>query len=302
MLSKLSQIEQKLFDIKYGRIKEGLKLDIPEIDEFFRYKQGEFNVLIGHANVGKTTTIIYLFVLWAIKHKLRFLIWSSENTSDSIVRKIIEFKIGKPITTAHDDEIKSSLDWCDKYFKIIDYQELITYKDLLKQAYEIKEVWDYDCLLVDPYNSLSKNMDLIKHIGGHEFDYIASSEFRLFCKSKNVTMFLNAHGVTEALRRVHPKGEEFEGLPQPLQMASVEGGGKWANRSDSVISCHRYTAHGAKWMYTYISILKVKNQETGGRPTPSNSPLVLKMKPNNVGYTFLGKDLINYKKEKKIEF
>ena len=75
MIAQAKKLQDKILDIKYGRVKEGLKIGIPEIDEFLRYKQGNFNLIIGHANVGKTTVIIYLFVLWAIKHNLKFLIW-----------------------------------------------------------------------------------------------------------------------------------------------------------------------------------------------------------------------------------
>ena len=60
MIAQAKQIQNKILDIKYGRVKEGLGIDIPEIDEYIRYKQGNFNLLIGHANVGKTTVICYL--------------------------------------------------------------------------------------------------------------------------------------------------------------------------------------------------------------------------------------------------
>ena len=73
MIVSSSNIFKKLLDIKHGRVKEGLKIGVPDIDEYLRYKQGNFNLLIGHANVGKTTVIMYLFVIWALKHKKRFL-------------------------------------------------------------------------------------------------------------------------------------------------------------------------------------------------------------------------------------
>jgi len=63
MIAHSRKIQDKILDIKYGRIKQGLKLDIPEIDEHLRYKQGNFNLIIGHANSGKTTFCVYLFVL-----------------------------------------------------------------------------------------------------------------------------------------------------------------------------------------------------------------------------------------------
>lgn len=297
MLVNSSNIFKKLLDIKHGRVKEGLKIGVPDIDEYLRYKQGNFNLLIGHANVGKTTVILYLFVIWALKHKKRFLIWSSENTPQSIQRKIVEFKMRKPITKAEDAEIKDALEWSDTYFKIIDVEELYTYKELLEEAKAIKDAWDYDAILIDPYNSLIKDKQLYKEVGGHEYDYQVSTEFRLFAKKNNITLFLNAHGVTEALRRMHPKGHEYEGLPIPLSMASVEGGGKWGNRCDDLICIHRYTSHPTDWVYSNLFILKIKEMETGGRCTPFDEPIKLRMEKNNIGFTFMDKDLLDKQKK-----
>ena len=297
MLVNSSNIFKKLLDIKHGRVKEGLKIGVPDIDEYLRYKQGNFNLLIGHANVGKTTVILYLFVIWALKHKKRFLIWSSENTPQSIQRKIVEFKMRKPITKAEDAEIKDALEWSDSYFKIIDVEELYTYKELLEEAKAIKDAWDYDAILIDPYNSLIKDKQLYKEVGGHEYDYQVSTEFRLFAKKNNITLYLNAHGVTEALRRMHPKGHEYEGLAMPLSMASVEGGGKWGNRCDDLICIHRYTSHPTDWIYSNLFVLKIKEMETGGRCTPFDEPIKLRMEKNNIGFTFMDKDLLDKQKK-----
>ena len=305
MIAQAKKLQDKILDIKYGRIKQGLKLDIPEIDEHLRYKQGNFNLVIGHANSGKTTFCVYLFVLWAIKHNLRFLIWSSENTPQSIVRKIIEFKMGLPITKATDKQINTAVNWCDNHFKIIDVQDLYTYKQLIKESEQIKEAWNYNCLLIDPYNSLSKDPTLQKLVGNsHDYDYQVSSELRLLAKKQNITIYLNAHGVTSAMRAVHPVGHEYEGLPKPLGMADVEGGGKWGNRSDDIICVHRYISSPKDWMYTNILILKVKENESGGRPTSFLNPLKIKMTLNNVGFEFMGKNLLNTKEVKtdKIPF
>jgi len=299
MIAKAENIQDRILDIKYGRIKEGLKIGVPEIDEYLRFKQGNFNVIIGHANVGKTTVIIYFFTLWAIKHNLRFLIWSSENTAQSIVRKIIEFRMNKTINEASDVLINEAIRWCDEHFKIIDVDDIVTYKQLLKEANQIKDVWDYNALLVDPYNSLAKDIGLFKSIGGHEYDYQVASEIRLMAKKRNIGIFLNAHGVTEALRRTHASGHEYAGLPMPLGLASVEGGGKWANRADDVICIHRYTSSPVDWMYSHLHVLKVKENETGGRCTPFEEPIRLRMSKNNVGFEFMGRNLIH--NQNKIE-
>tara|TARA_R110000744_G_scaffold6534_2_gene22820 strand:+ start:3047 stop:3958 length:912 start_codon:yes stop_codon:yes gene_type:complete len=303
MLAQTDTIKEKILDVKHGRIKQGLKIGIDDIDEFLRYKQGNLVLAIGHANVGKTTVIIYFMVLWAIKHKLRFLIWSSENTPQSIVRKIIEFKMGEPIETASEKDIDKALKWCDLFFKIIDVNELYNYQDLLNEAKAINNAWDYHGLLVDPYNSLSKDKTLIKSLGNsHEYDYQVTSEFRLFAKKSNITVFINMHGVTEALRRTHPIGHDYQLLPMPLGLASVEGGGKHGNRSDDVLCIHRYVSHPTDWMYSYISVLKVKENETGGRPTSYDNPIKIKMSRNNVGFEYMGKDILQYNKTKQPKF
>jgi hypothetical protein len=303
MIATTKDIQEKILDIKYGRIKEGLKIGIPEIDEYLRFKKANFNLIIGHANVGKTTIIIYLFVLWAIKHNLKFLVWSSENTPQSIVRKIIEFKMALPIQEANETLISEAINWCNEHFKIIDVEELYTYKQLIKEAEAVKDAWNYDALLIDPYNSLSKDAKLQKLTGNsHDYDYQVASEFRLFAKKRDVTVFLNAHGVTNALRQVHPAGHEYQGLPKPLTMGDVEGGGKWGNRSDDIICIHRYTGSSTDWMYSVLSILKVKENETGGRPTPFDEPIKLRMKVNNVGFEFMGKDLLIRNKVKDLQF
>ena len=293
MIAKAADIKEKILDVKYGRIKEGLKLDIPEIDEYLRFKHGNFNLLIGHANVGKTTVLTYLFTVWAVKHNLKFLIWSSENTPQSIVRKIIEFKMGKPIQTATEENIDEAVEWCDSHFKVIDVRDLVTYKQLLDEANAIKDAWDHDALMVDPYNSLSKDKQLMRNVGGYEYNYEVLTRFRMFCKDRNITMFLNAHGVTEAMRRTYPANHEYANLPMPLSMSQVEGGGAFSNRADDVYCVHRMTNHPSEWMYSELHVLKIKETETGSRCTPYEQPLKLRMSKNNVGFEFLNRDILH---------
>lgn len=227
MIADISKIKNKLYDVKYDRIEQGKGLDIPEVDEFLRFKKGAFNVCVGHANTGKTTVILYLMTAYAMKHNLKWLIFSSENSDYSIARKILEFRTGTPIQQIPDAVIEKEMNWVNDHFKIMAVDKLYSARTLMQEAKLILDAWKYDGLMIDPYNSLTKDPQLLRSVGGHEYDYQIASEMRLFCKNNNVSMWLNAHAVTEALRRKHPSGHEFEGLPQPCSMADVEGGGKW---------------------------------------------------------------------------
>ena len=82
-------------------------------------------------------------------------------------------------------------------------------------------------------------------------------------------------------------------------MADVEGGGKWGNRADDVITVHRYTQHPDRWMISDIHVRKVKETETGGRPTNMDSPISMRMQVGNVAFTVAGQDLIDVKKEEE---
>lgn len=299
MIAQAKKLQDKILDIKYGRVKEGLKIGVPEIDEHIRFKKNLL-IAIGHANVGKTTTLIYFYVLWAKLYNLKFLVWSSENTPESILRKIIEFYMGKPIQESNDEQISRAVKWSDEHFKIIEVEDLYTYKSLLKEAQQIKDAWKYDGLLIDPYNSLSKDAAILKMVGNaHEYDYQVLTELRIFTKKNNVQICVNAHGVTSALRQVHHSGHEYEGLTRPLAMSDAEGGSKISSRADDIWCIHRYVQHPTDWMYSHIHVLKIKENETGARPTTFEQPLRLRMKVNNVGFEFLGRDLMH--NQNKIE-
>ena len=62
---------EKIRDIRNGKIREGYKLENEKIDEHFRFKSGNFNVILGHANVGKTSLVLYLMLLHSLKNGLR---------------------------------------------------------------------------------------------------------------------------------------------------------------------------------------------------------------------------------------
>jgi hypothetical protein len=296
MIATIKDLKEKVLDIKYDRIEQGKTLDIPEVDEWLRFKKGAFNICVGHANTGKTTVVLYLMLAYALKHNLSWLIFSSENTDYSIARKLIEFKTATPVQKLPDARIEEELNWINDHFKIISVNKIYTARTLMEEAKKIKEVFDYDGLFVDPYNSLAKDAQLLRSVGGHEYDYQIASEMRLFCKENNVTMWLNCHAVTEALRRKHPQDHEFAGFPMPPSMADVEGGGKWGNRADDVVSIHRYTQHPERWMYSDIHVTKVKETETGGRPTPYDAPISLRMMPSNTAFTIAGRDVISVDK------
>lgn len=287
-----SKLHEDLLAVREGRVKEGYKFGHEAIDEFLRFKPKNFNIILGHANVGKTSLTLYLMLLLSLKHGIKWLIYSSENEPYSIMKKLIEYYNGEVIEKLSSAKFETSLMYLQQFFVIMDISDLLTYKSLLERAQEIHDEWEYDGFLIDPYNSLAKDKDAMAGLTGHDYDYLASTMMRMFCSKNNVSIWLNTHAVTEALRRTNKKGQNYEGFPSPPMAADSEGGGKWVNRASDFLVIHRYSQHPTDWMYSHLHVRKVKEMETGGRPTAMQEPVVMRSKAGNVGFEIAGVDLV----------
>lgn len=277
-----------------GKIKEANKFGHTEIDDYLRFKQGNFIVVTGHANVGKTHTIMYLMLLHTQRNGTKWMVFSSENEVGSLQRKLIEFKLGKAIKETDDAQFYNAHAYVLGHFRFIKTDVLYDIFSLLDTCQELYNEEPFDGLLIDPYNSLTINQKSLGKVSTHEYHYEATSRIRIFCKKNNVMTLLNTHPATEALRRVHAKGHDYEGHPMPPMASDVEGGGKFVNRSDEFAVIHRYTQHETDWIFTDIHIRKVKDIETGGRPTPMEKPIRIRSERNNVGFSIGYKNLMNH--------
>jgi hypothetical protein len=57
----------------------------------------------------------------------------------------------------------------------------------------------------------------------------------------------------------------------------AEGGSALYNRCDNFVTIHRKIKDDNEFMFTQVSIDKVRNDDTGGRPTPRVEPIILRM-------------------------
>jgi hypothetical protein len=288
--------------IRKGKLKEGLKLDIPEIDEYIRFKPSNFNIVLGHANVGKTTSVLYLMLCYSLKHDLKWLICSTENDSYSLIRKLVEFLDETPINLISESNFKTHTDFIFKHFKFVDNNVMYDYNTAISMFKDVLKDFKYDGILLDPYNALAKDNDLMKNLGGHEYDYKVCTELRMFCKEFKVSIWLNTHANTNALRMVYKNDHLYAGHPIPPMASDVEGGGKFVNRADDFLVIHRLTLHPHLYTTTMMHVRKVKEIETGGRPTSIDNPIQILALQNNVGFSIDGKSILRTIKESQLNF
>ena len=262
---------------RLDQIPQGLGINVG-LDNNLRFKQGSFNIILGHANVGKTYWILWYFLALSVNHNLKHLIYAAENTVNGLKRNLIELNGNKKIKYMTEDELYINKKFIEEHFDFIDHKKLWTVNEFMKGVQDIGKA--YDTIMIDPINSFQRP----RGVNAHENDYETASKLRLFAKKFKTSIYVCMHASTEALRKVHPKQHQFEGLPVPPSGADAEGGGKWINRCDDFITVHRYTQSPTDWMYTDIHVKKVKETETGGAPTFIDSPVKFKL---HMGTAFL---------------
>jgi hypothetical protein len=240
-----------------------------DLDEYYRHKEGDLNIILGHANVGKTFWILWYLMQLSLIHKERHLIYSSENSIGNLKLNLIHFYHSRKIQELTENEVNQALTFINLYFKFIDSEKLYSVNSLIKLCEKEKE--NYDSILIDPYNSLVRDEN--DNTNKHDYDYLCATNLRQFCKKNNKTIYLNMHTVTESLRNVYPKGHDYENYIKSPMSGQAEGGGKWENRCDNFLVVHRLRNHPHLWNETWVNVTKVKDTFTGGKPTFFERPV-----------------------------
>ena len=267
-------------DYSQGKIPIGLDTGDPKLDDYFRYKK-EFLIINGHSNVGKTTTALYLMVNSAIRHGWRWVIYSSENRTASVKMSLMQFAMDMPVGSMNYAQKKQAYKWVQDHFIVISNKQVYSYSDIILFIEKVMRQTPIDAVFVDPYNSLKLDMKN-SSIGVHDYHYEAASEFLTFSKAHDVAVWLNMHAVTEAQRRKGP-----DGLPVAPYAEDTEGGGKFVNRADCFVTLHRKVQSSDPMIrkMSELHVRKVREVETGGRPTPLEDPYCIVMNLSHTGFT-----------------
>lgn len=272
---------QYLIDWKDGKIKQGLSLGIPKMDEHFRYKKAEFTIINGIDNTGKTIWFMWYLLALSVKYNLKWVIWSGENSPNQLVRQLIQFWKGKYVANMDHSEILACSVQIREWFHFVDHTGF----------YKLEELFDVfssvECAggLIDPFTGLDRGFS-------HSDNYDFLNKSRAFVNKTGRSLFVNTHPNTEAARRRYPSDHDLAFYVQPPQKSDSEGGQPFANRPDNFLTIHRFVGHE---MYNYETLLyvrKIKDTETGGRPTAIDEAIAFDWN-KGLGFTSEGINPIN---------
>ena len=276
-LAKPEDYNDYLKSVRDGTLQMGLTTGSPALDQHFLFKEGNLVMTNGIDNTGKSVFTWYLCLLAAMYHGWKGVIFSSENTLGAFMRKMIQFYWGKPLIgkfAMNETEYNIAKDFVEKHFVLIKAQEdLYNYKDIINMVKKILKHKKYNYGMIDPYNSLKIDLSGFSKLNTHEYHYEALSEIKAFGQKNNFGWFVNHHAVTAAART---KDADKKYVTAPGKQ-DTEGGQKVANKTDDFLTIHRITQHPTDWMVTEVHVRKIKDTETGGRPTSLEMPVKFEM-------------------------
>lgn len=252
-----------LLRLRNGTFELGKTTGFPCLDDYFRFKNQTLVTVNGHDNVGKSTFIWYMSLLSNLLHGWKWIIFSSENSVGTVMRKLIEFYWCEHITKITEPNFLLAKKHIEANFKIIlSDDSLYNYADILTMTKKLLAKEKYHALLIDPYNSLKTDLKANSKITSHDYHYEVLSEMQLFKKKNDISIYINCHAVTNALRE-----KNSSGYAKAPGKADTEGGGKFANKTDDFITLHRVVDDPDNFMYTEFHVRKIKEIETGGSIT-----------------------------------
>lgn len=285
MILESGHSKKYLIDYRQGLIPMGKGIGCA-LDENLVWKDSQLNFILGHDNVGKSYFVLWYFLALATNHGQTFTLFMDENHAGKIFRDLMQMLCGKKFMELNGNEFSWSMAFCEAHFKIIDNRRRYDPNELL-EIFDKSNTTNY---LIDPFNGLKTPLQY-----GSNYDVL--NEFKQFTKNKNQTIYINAHPATASGRRgsgMYPMEHMWKGHTMPPMRSDIEGGKPFANKADDFIICHRLTQHVDLWKYTMISVDKVKDTDTGGKPNILDQPTLLDY---NYGLGFLvgGVDPINRK-------
>ena len=248
----------------------------PVADQHIRFRKASFNIILGHANTGKTAWLVWTLVELSKRYALRHAVYSGENEIIELMAQLHEILTGvsRWDINPDSDEFKAASEFIEHHFYFVDDINTHTGPELL-EAFENSGC---DTCTIDPHNSVKVPQGL----NWYQYSVELGIEIRGFLKRTNLILFMVAHPNTEAQRRVHKDGD-FKGMKTIPNAPDIEGGGTWLNKADNFYIVHRYFSSPEHRNTTLVNVEKIKYQETGARPTLIDQPL--RFFRANFGYT-----------------
>jgi hypothetical protein len=273
------EMDEYLRAVRDGTLEMGLPTGLNRLNEHWMFKKHHIVWIGGLDNVGKTFIVWYWAMLAAKLHNWKIVIQSSENGDGQLRNKLMEFYLGKSVKLMDDEELTIARDWVKNHFRIISSKQFHTVEDfLLKCEILYDEGFEFDLVVAEPWNAF----DIPVEGNRYAMTIRYLNLLRVF-KENYSGLWVCDHVATEAARK-----KDKDGYVMAPGKADIEMGQMKSNKTDDFIMIHRVINHPLKKNQTEIHVNKIKNKETGGKPTDKDEPVILEISGDYCGYTCNG--------------
>lgn len=229
---------------------QNYSIELGESDSFFKIELGQWSVITGIPNSGKSDIIDQILINVAKRHKFRNAIFSPESWPyESHIKRIANKYNGTNCTSAQLNDTKGFIKEYFNWIKI-DLANL-TLKGILDNFKELVLQRGVKICVIDPYNMLD-------HSAQKDFSYIGRqlSQITQFCQQTNTHLFLIAH----------PRKIESEnGIFKKPNLYSISGSADFFNKSFNGLVVYRCIGQRTKYRSDLVKVYveKVKRKENG---------------------------------------
>lgn len=252
---------EDIFPLMIDNFRKGVKLAettrCEVADEFFRWKKGDINVVVGYGNHGKTTYWVQMMLAKSIYDGWKWAIFSPENyPANDFYDDLVEMYVGKWLGNMTENEYIGACTFINEHIFYV-------YPENEHDLESIHEKFRYlilkkgvDGVLLDPFNQLDKNQKSYER----DDQYLS----RVLKDIKRFAL-LNAVSYNIITHPNKPTYREDKSLPI-VDMYDLNGGAMWGNKTDQIISYYRPNFHIDKNdTSVQVHIQKLKRKRTGGK-------------------------------------
>ena len=225
-------------------------IGLPNSDTFIKIGMGEWSVVSGIPNSGKSDVLDQILCNMAVDHNFRCAMFSPESFPyEGHIKRIANKLMGKNCNNDDLNQVKDFIE--DHFFWIKIDLENLTLKGILKLFKELVLQKGINLCVIDPWNMLD-------HSAQRDFSYIGRelSQITQFCQQTNTHLFLVAHP-----RKIESEGGQYK---KPT-LYSISGSADFFNKCYNGIIVFRNIGQKTEYNSDVVTVYieKVKRKENG---------------------------------------
>ncbi len=225
-------------------------IGLPNADNYFKMELGQWSVVTGIPNSGKSDVIDQICCNMALKYDMRCAMFAPESFPYEGHIKRIANKLNQ--TNCNNDQLNETKDFIQDHFYWVKIDlENLTLKGILNAFRDLVFQKGINVCVIDPWNMLD-------HSAQRDHSYIgrALSEITQFCQQTNTHLFLVAH----------PRKIESEnGRYKKPTLYDISGSADFFNKAYNGLIVYRCIGERTKYNSDVVKIYieKVKRKENG---------------------------------------